>query len=117
MTAFPRFFRARLACVLLALLLALAACAEKPVRPGAVFVPPKPAALAPLGESPLDESAAARQLRAKIEALAADPKYAGSSLGVYVESLTGNLAVARMHAHDPLAPASNMKLFTTAAGL
>jgi D-alanyl-D-alanine carboxypeptidase/D-alanyl-D-alanine-endopeptidase (penicillin-binding protein 4) len=117
MTASSRFSLARLACVLLALALALTACAEKTVRPGAVFVPPKPAALAPLSESPLDESAGARQLRAKIEALANDPKYAGSHLGVYVQSLADNMAVARTNAHEPMAPASNMKLFTTAAGL
>jgi D-alanyl-D-alanine carboxypeptidase/D-alanyl-D-alanine-endopeptidase (penicillin-binding protein 4) len=117
MTQSSRSYPARLACVLVALVLALSACAEKTVRPGGAASPPKPAALAPLSESPLDESAAARQLRAGIEALANDPKYAGSRLGVYVQSLADNLAVARLDAHEPLAPASNMKLFTTAASL
>ncbi|MBF0482352.1 MAG: D-alanyl-D-alanine carboxypeptidase/D-alanyl-D-alanine-endopeptidase, partial [Desulfovibrionaceae bacterium] len=118
MTGCLRFPARRLAGALLALLvLTLAACAEKPVRQGAAQAPQKPAALAPLAESGLDESAGARQLRAKIEALASDPKYAGSRLGVYVQSLAGNAALARINAHEPMAPASNMKLFTTAASL
>jgi serine-type D-Ala-D-Ala carboxypeptidase/endopeptidase (penicillin-binding protein 4) len=107
----------RLCGLLAALVFTLGGCAEKPSGPAGAFTPPKPAQLAALGESPLDDSAAAKELRAKIEALAGDPRYAGTRLGVYVQSLAEGKALARISPHEPMIPASNMKLFTTAAGL
>ncbi|WP_448560862.1 D-alanyl-D-alanine carboxypeptidase/D-alanyl-D-alanine endopeptidase [Trichothermofontia sp.] len=57
------------------------------------------------------------QLGSQIEAVINSPRYAGGTWGVLVEPLTTPLALYSYNADTYLIPASNNKLFTTAAAL
>src|SRR2546425_2260215 len=56
-------------------------------------------------------------LNAKVEAAAANHKFAGARIGVSILDLDTGRALADIHATDALTPASNMKLLTTGAAL
>jgi serine-type D-Ala-D-Ala carboxypeptidase/endopeptidase (penicillin-binding protein 4) len=60
---------------------------------------------------------AARQLQAELDDVIRRPRWPGAQWSVMVVSLDRGDTLYAMGAHQRLAPASNMKLFTTAAGL
>ena len=57
------------------------------------------------------------KLREQIRALLDDPALANAHIGVYIESLNNGHVVFAQNPYKILLPASNMKLFTTAAAL
>jgi serine-type D-Ala-D-Ala carboxypeptidase/endopeptidase (penicillin-binding protein 4) len=80
-----------------------------------------PAAALPAAAAPSAAIAAAdpasRALQAELEALIRRPGWRGDRWSVMVVSLDRGDTLFAYGAHEPLAPASNMKLFTTAAAL
>lgn len=63
------------------------------------------------GESNLSD------LRAQIAYAAANPALYNANVGIYIESLDNNQIIFKQNEHKLFIPASNMKLFTSAAGL
>ena len=66
--------------------------------------------------APGDSSQAIQSLKADLDKLFDDPKYSCAYWGVRVERLDGQVLYDRL-GHKQFTPASNMKLFTTAAAL
>ncbi len=57
------------------------------------------------------------ELREQIAYLIDDPNLSNAQIGIYIESLRNGRIIFKSNEHKLFMPASNMKLFTTAAGL
>ena len=106
------------------LLLSLWACATpapQPVELPELSAPPRrlemPLAAAPLPEPGLDISPEAEALRQAVADLILDPTYADTHVGVLLVDLDSDQTLVSLNAHQAVLPASNMKLYTTAAAL
>jgi len=82
--------------------------------PAAVWVVPTPSTAAAAAEEPV---AAVRALRADLERLISRPRWPRARWGVMVVSLDQGDTLFSRGADQLLAPASNMKLYTTSAAL
>lgn len=60
---------------------------------------------------------ASEELHSEINYLLADPNLGNAYIGVYIESLADGKVLFKQNEHKLFVPASNMKLYTTAAGL
>src|SRR6185369_16679191 len=79
--------------------------------------PVGPTGAAPIRSGPAPASAAVNALRADIDRLIASPHWRGAQWSITVVSLDRGDTLVSVSPDLPLAPASNMKLFTTAAAL
>ena len=70
-----------------------------------------------LAELPLASSPAAKELQSKITKILDNKNFSKSQIGVYIASPQTGQTLYMRDAHTPLIPASNMKLFSTAAVL
>lgn len=86
----------------------IAAIAEAPVHPAASRVPPADDAAS---------AAVVQGLQNQVERLIGSPGWRGDEWGVLVVSLDRGDTIVAHHPDRPLAPASNLKLFTSAAAL
>ena len=110
---------------IVAALASIAGCAGKKAVPKAEPAKPKyvpwtinaPRAEKPLPPLPLDESAQAQALRDQLTNLILEAQLGDPNIGVVVEALTDQRALFALNEHLPLTPASNTKLYTTAAAL
>ncbi|NJD11459.1 MAG: hypothetical protein FIB01_13825, partial [Gemmatimonadetes bacterium] len=102
----------------LLLLSLLAALPQAPLAPTEGFVDPASEPARPtVAPAPVPVSRAVGALRQELEGVVARPRWATARWGVMVVSLDRGDTLFAHGAGELLAPASNMKLFTSAAAL
>ncbi|UZQ54348.1 D-alanyl-D-alanine carboxypeptidase/D-alanyl-D-alanine-endopeptidase [Trichothermofontia sichuanensis B231] len=88
-----------------------------PEAPAQTIPIPVPPPEQPSPRPPIAENVCPPQLISQIAAVINSPRYAGSTWGVLVEPVTSPMPLYSHNADTYLIPASNNKLFTTAAAL